>query len=41
MPVGRSRLWIVALVGIPVLINAVLLLSEVTSGALNLTDDAL
>ena len=40
MPVGRSRLWIVALVGIPVLINAVMLLSELKSGAPNLNDDA-
>ncbi len=40
MPTGRSRLWIVALVGIPILVNAVALLPELTSGALNLNDDA-
>jgi hypothetical protein len=39
-PVGRSRLLILALVGLPVLINAVMLLPELTSGAPNLNDDA-
>jgi 6-pyruvoyl-tetrahydropterin synthase related domain len=40
MPVGRSRLLILALVGLPVLINAVMLLPELTSGAPSLNDDA-
>lgn len=40
MPIGRFRLLALALVGIPVLVNAVMLLPEVTSGAPNLNDDA-
>jgi hypothetical protein len=39
-PEVRSRLLIVALVGIPILIDAIWLLPELTSGALNLNDDA-